>query len=824
MSVDTTDLELRVRTLEVKQATTNLKGLEGQAKKTERATDGLTNAFKKLAAPLLAVVSIGKLATDIIAAQRSYDKLSSTLQTLTGSAEKASEVFKVLQNYANVTPFTIQNLNDSFIKLVNYGLDPSEKALTSYGNTAVSLGKDITDMVQAVAAATTGEFDSLKSFGIKAKNMGAEVQFSFQGVNTTVKNTSAAIEGYLMALGENQFAGAMEKNLGKLDDTLAGLSEQYDTLMLNISQLGLGKVFQDSAQLGVDALTELNTMVSSGEMEKYLAANTAAWGGWGDDVKETIDILGRFISESMDTWEKLAGNTGKGMYLGFKEFPVEVRAYFQEAAVEVITFFSNAATEAKYGWDLVKAAVTKDDTFKEVTARYKEQMRQSNEVYDSMMDDISQEKDASLNSINEQIQAGKDLRAEYDKQIEARKKLNEDRLAQYKINAPTDTTQTPAEKKAAEAKEKARQKEFDAVVKSLYTETEAIQAEYEKRKKIIEKNTTAESTTRISLMEKLEKYRQKELDDLYGIEQMYEKRVRLAGEVAAIEESMWTDAEKAANSYQKQIETLWQAQQAGVISAQQHKDMVNGVTAEYEKQQDTQKETFFDLDELSKQAARNSQDAFADFLFDPFSKGLDGMLIGFVKVVQRMAAEAAAAQLAGKLFGSVGGGSGAGWLGSLISIGASFFGGGGGATGAATAGGAAQGASNFGSQFDPSMGNVSFPGRASGGPTVAGQMYEVAENGPELYHRNGRSFLLDGQGGSVTPTGTGAAGTVGGNIQISQTFIIDGQGNVNESGGNPDDQDSTKFANIMKNVAVQAIRDQQSPGGLLWNQTENRNG
>lgn len=56
-------------------------------------------------------------------------------------------------------------------------------------------------------------------------------------------------------------------------------------------------------------------------------------------------------------------------------------------------------------------------------------------------------------------------------------------------------------------------------------------------------------------------------------------------------------------------------------------------------------------DEMSvyaDQAARNMQDAFADFLFDPFDKGLKGMLKGFIDVVRRMIAEQAAA----KIFGS----------------------------------------------------------------------------------------------------------------------------------------------------------------------------
>lgn len=52
-----------------------------------------------------------------------------------------------------------------------------------------------------------------------------------------------------------------------------------------------------------------------------------------------------------------------------------------------------------------------------------------------------------------------------------------------------------------------------------------------------------------------------------------------------------------------------------------------------------------DLSEYSKQAARSMQGALADFLFDPFEDGLDGLVKNFAKAIQRMAAEWAAAQI-----------------------------------------------------------------------------------------------------------------------------------------------------------------------------------
>jgi hypothetical protein len=61
------------------------------------------------------------------------------------------------------------------------------------------------------------------------------------------------------------------------------------------------------------------------------------------------------------------------------------------------------------------------------------------------------------------------------------------------------------------------------------------------------------------------------------------------------------------------------------------------------------------MNEFAKQAARNMQDAFADFFFDPFDDGLKGLLQNFVDVLRRMVANLLASNLLSFLGGSLGG-------------------------------------------------------------------------------------------------------------------------------------------------------------------------
>lgn len=64
----------------------------------------------------------------------------------------------------------------------------------------------------------------------------------------------------------------------------------------------------------------------------------------------------------------------------------------------------------------------------------------------------------------------------------------------------------------------------------------------------------------------------------------------------------------------------------------------------YDQQQAAQ-ETTDQMSEFAVQAARNMQTAFADFLFDPFQGGLQGMLEGFISVLRQMTSEALAARI-----------------------------------------------------------------------------------------------------------------------------------------------------------------------------------
>lgn len=190
---------------------------------------------------------------------------------------------------------------------------------------------------------------------------------------------------------------------------------------------------------------------------------------------------------------------------------------------------------------------------------------------------------------------------------------------------------------------------------------------------------------------------------------------------------------------------------------------------------------------FTEQAARNMQDAFADFLFDPFGEGLGGMVEGFAKALQRMAAEAASAEIF-KMIGSWASGySGAGssWVNAIGSA-ISAYGG----------------------------------GRAGGGPVAGDSVYRVGEGGrPELFKQGGKSYLIPGDAGSIVPATAGmpassVSGSSGAPINvITNVSVTDGGAQTTSSGSN--DQLGQKLGMLVSSLVKSELIKQKKPGGIL---------
>lgn len=242
------------------------------------AVTGLVAAIGGLA--LLA--DLGKQIIDVSAR---FQKLEATLRTITGSAENARTAFDMLREFAAKTPFSVEQATEAFIKLKALGLTPSLAAITSYGNTASALGKDLNEMIEAVADAATGEFERLKEFGIKASSEGDRVKFTFQGVTTEIRKNASDIEAYLRRIGEVQFAGAMAEQANTIGGALSNLGDQWDQFLVNLGDtLPIQKAVEALAAL----LEMVNDILVETQQEKV------------EKLQKDLDGLNRAMTSGQD--------------------------------------------------------------------------------------------------------------------------------------------------------------------------------------------------------------------------------------------------------------------------------------------------------------------------------------------------------------------------------------------------------------------------------------------------------------------------------------------------------------------------------------------
>lgn len=165
---------------------------------------------------------------------------------------------------------------------------------------------------------------------------------------------------------------------------------------------------------------------------------------------------------------------------------------------------------------------------------------------------------------------------------------------------------------------------------------------------------------------------------------------------------------------------------------------------EFDKTQKAGKSAFGSLDQYAVQAARNIQTSLANFLFDPFQDGLDGMVKGVLNAVRRMVAEFAALKISqslglSELFGLAGSGSasqstGSGSILNLASSALNLF---------------STGSKGIGSIIGKGLGSIGIGGGFSSGLS--------GSSSAGVFGAGGRAFL----GGSGTALGGTAASEFG---------------------------------------------------------------
>ncbi len=195
---------------------------------------GLAGVVVSVEAAVDGIIGLGKSVFETTAKFETYGAI---MKNALGSESAAQLALHDIQTLAAQTPFSVDELTNSFIKFVNRGLKPSMEDMKKMADLAASQGKSFDQLTEAVLDAGTGEFERLKEFGIQASKSGDQVSLSFKGVQKTVANTPDAINAALVGFGElngvmgmtDTISGTLTGQVSNLGDTADQVAIQYGT-------------------------------------------------------------------------------------------------------------------------------------------------------------------------------------------------------------------------------------------------------------------------------------------------------------------------------------------------------------------------------------------------------------------------------------------------------------------------------------------------------------------------------------------------------------------------------------------------------------------
>ncbi|OLY92512.1 hypothetical protein SAMN05444008_102366 [Cnuella takakiae] len=256
-SIDGTQFDAEMKKMEAQ-----LKNITGGVKKQGAEIENYARKTAVAIGSYLSLQAGTQFISDLVRVRGEFQKLEAVLTNSMGDADMARNALGMLSDYAAKTPFQLQEVAGAYVKLVNQGFTPTRKELEKIGDLAASTGQNFDQLAEAILDAQTGEFDRLKSVGIRAEKAGDQVLFTFKGVQTQVDFTSASIREYITSLGDLQGVSGSTDAISKtLVGQLSNLSDAWDRMLNEIGQSNEG-VFSGAISAATGLVESYETVLN----------------------------------------------------------------------------------------------------------------------------------------------------------------------------------------------------------------------------------------------------------------------------------------------------------------------------------------------------------------------------------------------------------------------------------------------------------------------------------------------------------------------------------------------------------------------------------
>lgn len=332
----------------------NSAGLTKSLKSAENSLKGFTGVVSKVATAAtvaFAAISFGAIGREIIAITAEFQKFEAVLTNTLGSNSEAKEALENIREFAAKTPFSVQELTASFVKLANQGFKPTNEEMRKLGDLAASTGKGFDQLTEAIIDAQTGEFERLKEFGIRASKSGDQVKFTFKGVQTQTEFTAESIREYLLGLGDLEgVSGSTAAISATLGGKISNLGDSFDGLLLTLGNLTSGPLAGFVDLLG-EALQDIQDILTPDKQSTVLETVNDQYVESAKNIQdvntnlEKLNRLKKIESDAYDDATAKLGDANSQLELSAEQFfklgkeqataKIYVEAY--SAAIEALT-------------------------------------------------------------------------------------------------------------------------------------------------------------------------------------------------------------------------------------------------------------------------------------------------------------------------------------------------------------------------------------------------------------------------------------------------------------------------------------------------------
>ena len=245
--------------------------ISASAGRAGKAVGGATDQLGRLAGKMALIGGAGGFLfkTQLLDVAAAFERYETILKTTEGTQAKAREAMSWVNDFATQTPYELNELVDSFVKLRSYGLEPTNGLLKTLGDTAAAMGKPLESAVEAIADAVTGENERLKTFGITARTIGKRIVYEYSVNGDTLRKEArrgnrAMIQDTLTAIWNEKYAGAMDDLSLTWGGMLSNLGDQWTRFANMIMGAGVFDWLKDRLS-GV--LASIDQLAASGQLQ-----------------------------------------------------------------------------------------------------------------------------------------------------------------------------------------------------------------------------------------------------------------------------------------------------------------------------------------------------------------------------------------------------------------------------------------------------------------------------------------------------------------------------------------------------------------------------